>query len=88
MEEVLQVTNSMTSIKKTMMFIPTILKDTYLELPFGKVPTLIMIVNGDTINCHLDRKCSCDCENRLERFDINKDDFKVWTERHTNFYRI
>ena len=78
----------MTAIKKTMMFIPSDLKDTYLELEFGKIPTLIMTVNGNDINCYIDRKCPCDCENKVEHFKLHKEDFQEWLKNNTHFYRI
>ena len=75
-------------IKKTMVFIPSELKDTYLDLAFGKVPTLIMIVKGDDINCCLDRKCPCECENRIEYFKLHKQDLKGWLRHNPEYFRI
>ncbi len=74
--------------KKTMMFIPRKLKDTYLELEFGNVPTLIMTVNGNDINCCIDRKCPCDCKNRIEHFKLRKEDLEGWLKTNSHFYRI
>ena len=75
-------------IKKTMVFIPKDLKDTYLDLPYGKVPELIMLVKGDDINCRLDRKCPCDCENRIEYFKLHKEDLEGWLKTNSEYFRI
>jgi len=74
--------------KKTMMFIPTELKDTYLDSQFGTVPTLIMIVKGDDINCCIDRKCPCDCKDKIEHFKLRKKDLNEWLKTNPHFYRI
>ena len=78
----------MSSIKKTMVFIPKDLKDTYLDLEFGKVPTLIMLVKGKVINCCLDRKCPCDCENKIEYFKLHKEDLEGWLKTNSEYFRI
>jgi hypothetical protein len=85
--------NVVTSIEKTMMFVPYDLKDIYMELPHNKVPTLIMIVKGDDILCCLDRKCPCDCRqiacsDKYEHFKLRRTDLSEWLENNPQFYRV
>ena len=80
---------------KTIMFIPTDLKDVYKRMPFGKLASLSLImisINKDEYLCSIDRKWNCryhcgECECE-RRFKLRKIDLYKWIENNPEFYQV
>ena len=81
---------------RIMVYIPETYKDMYLELSckhkkkqfLAHLPTLIMRVVGDDINCVLDRKCPCECSDKYEHFKLRKTDLSEWLNNNQQFYKV
>lgn len=51
------------------------------------IPEIILSLINNTYHCQVDRKCPCECSNKIQKFLLYKQDFPDWL-RNNNHWKI